>query len=146
MSEEKSIYKALVAAQKKIGSANKGAENPFYNSTYADLGEVIKTVKEACNEEGLSIIQPLRVQADLDGKPYQVLETTIIYGETGEAITSSVMVPEEKNIQKFGGLITYLRRYALQSLLLVPAIDDDANCLVKAPTKAPVKRKATTKF
>lgn len=148
MSEKKTIADAILEAQKAIGAATKGSDNPFYNSTYADLGEVIKTVKEACNNAGISIIQPLTIKADMDGKPYQVLCTHLIHGESGQELVSEALVPAETNIQKLGAAITYLRRYMLQSMLLVPAEDNDANELVKPPkiTEAPVRRKPKTSF
>ena len=37
---------ALIAAQKEMGRAKKGAVNPFFKSKYADLGSVIEAVKD----------------------------------------------------------------------------------------------------
>ena len=51
------ISKALLQAQRGIGSAVKGSENPFFHSKYADFSEVIKAVKEPLNNSGISFLQ-----------------------------------------------------------------------------------------
>ena len=144
----KTLAEALLEAQTNIGTAIKGADNPFYSSKYADLGEVIKTVKEECNKAGLTITQPLEVLSDMEGKPYQIIRTVITHGASGEFLDSKALVPEQKDMQKLGAAITYLRRYTLQSMLLVPAMDDDANSCVTPPKKAaaPTKRKVKGAF
>lgn len=53
------IAPALVKAQASMGSAHKGANNPFFKSKYADLAEVIETCKDALNESGICFLQPL---------------------------------------------------------------------------------------
>jgi hypothetical protein len=121
------IHAALVAAQSEIGSAIKGAANPFFKSTYADLGSVIEAVKEPLNKHGLAVTQELNVIETITG-PVNTLCTTLIH-ESGETLESSVLVPVIADIQKFGAAITYLRRYALQSFMLVPAADDDGESL-----------------
>ena len=53
----KNIAIAMCKAQKEMGGAIKGAENPFFKSKYADLGEVIRVVKEPFANNGLSFVQ-----------------------------------------------------------------------------------------
>ncbi len=53
----KSIAAAMCKAQGEMGGALKGANNPFFKSKYADLGEVIKVVKEPFANNGLSFVQ-----------------------------------------------------------------------------------------
>jgi hypothetical protein len=48
---------------------------------------------------------------------------------------SSIALPQIQDPQKLGSAITYFRRYTLQSLLSLQAIDDDANVTVKQPEK-----------
>ena len=48
---------------------------------------------------------------------------------------SSIALPTIQDPQKLGSAITYFRRYTLQSLLSLQAIDDDANVTVKQPSK-----------
>ena len=119
---EKTIYKRLLEAQKKIGAIKKGKVNPFYKSKYADINAYIEDVKPILNECGLIILQPLTIR---EGK--MALKTTIIDSETGEEIKSVTIIPEGADAQKQGAVITYFRRYAIQSLLFLQAEDDDAN-------------------
>ena len=55
--------------------------------------------------------------------------------ETGEVVISSLKLPEINDPQKLGSCCTYFRRYSLQGLLSLQAIDDDANSTIKQPTK-----------
>jgi hypothetical protein len=51
---------------------------------------------------------------------------------------SSIALPTIQDPQKLGSAITYFRRYTLQSLLSLQAVDDDANITV---SKQPEKKK-----
>lgn len=118
---EKTIYKKLLEAQKKIASIKKGKENPFFKSKYADINSYIEEVKPILNDCGLIILQPLTIR---DGK---MAIKTIIVDDNGEEIASVVKLPENPDPQKMGAIITYFRRYAIQSFLFLQAEDDDAN-------------------
>lgn len=116
------IAPALLEAQKNIGAAKKGATNPFFHSSYADLGSVMEACKEALNEQGISILQP--ISSDEQG----VYVETILLHESGEYITDlmRISVKSENDPQAQGSAITYARRYSLQSMVFIPAEDDDA--------------------
>lgn len=116
------ISQALLASQKKIGSAKKGAENPFFHSKYADLGSVMEACKDALNENGITILQP--IDSDEHGV---YVETTLLH-ESGEWISASMRIApkSETNPQDQGSAISYARRYSLQSMVFIPAEDDDA--------------------
>lgn len=134
------LPKALVAAQRVIGGAAKGAVNPFFRSKYADLGAVMEACKEALNSNGVAVLQP--VGRDANG---QYVETILLH-ESGEWMSDKMTIrfpdrmvsPDTKKSETFtpylapdpqaqGSAITYARRYALQSLLFIPAEDDDGN-------------------
>ena len=119
---EKTIYKKLLEAQKKIASIKKGKENPFFKSKYADINSYIEEVKPIMNECGLIILQPLTLR---DGKV--ALKTVIIDTDNGDEFASVTKLPENPDPQKMGAIITYFRRYAIQSLLFLQAEDDDCN-------------------
>jgi hypothetical protein len=110
---------ALLKAQKKIGSAVKGSTNPFFKSSYADLGSVMEACKDALNENGICVLQPVG-----NG----VLETVLLH-ESGEFISEAMdlVSKSDNNPQDHGSVITYARRYALQSIMFIPAEDDDGN-------------------
>ena len=125
--EIKNVAAAILAAQKCIGSAKKGAVNPFFKSKYADLGAVIEVCKDALNEAGISCLQPV-----ISDGPDTFVETILLH-TSGEWIKSRqrVIVKAEHDPQAQGSAITYARRYSLQSLVLIPAEDDDGNRATK---------------
>ena len=111
---------ALCAAQGEMGGAVKGSANPFFKSSYADLTSVIKAIKEPCFKNGLSYVQlPHR-----DGNSIGV--TTRLIHTSGQWIEHEFTLPMVKgDPQAAGSAITYARRYALQALFGIPAVDDD---------------------
>jgi len=112
---------ALCSAQGEMGGAVKGSANPFFKSSYADLTSVIKAIKEPCFKNGLSYVQlPHR-----DGNSIGV--TTRLIHTSGQWIEHEFTLPMVKgDPQAAGSAITYARRYALQALFGIPAVDDDA--------------------
>lgn len=129
------IAAALLKAQKKIGAASKGTKNPFFKSKYADLGDVMEACKEALNNEGISVLQP--VSSDETGHHVE----TVLLHESGEFISDIMKLELNKmDMQQFGSAITYARRYGLQSMLFIPAVDDDAEATMNREA-APVSQK-----
>ena len=136
-----SLSKALVLAQSKFPQVTFNSTNPYYNSSYADLGAVIQTAKPIMAECGLAVSQLV------EGEGGQVGITTMLVHESGEFISSFVTIPVEgKNIaQESGKAITYLRRYALSAILgLFSDADNDGNDShkdqPKTESKAPEKK------
>lgn len=120
----KNLTKALLNAQKNMGKAVKGAKNPYFKSTYADLPTVMEVVKEPLNEAGIIVLQPASWR---DGRNF--ITTTLIHAETGEWMSSDteVVCTKANDPQAFGAAQTYARRFGLQSMLFIPAEDDDGN-------------------
>lgn len=141
MNKSESIAKlaaALVKAQLKIGSAKKGSANPFFKSSYADLGAVVEALKDPLNEAGISYLQI--VGRDELGT---YVETTLIH-ESGEFISGQtpVIIAKANDPQAVGSAITYARRYGLQAMLGIPAEDDDGE---KAMGRGAAKQSAPIK-
>lgn len=115
--EFKNITEALLKAQVIMEGAVKEAKNPYFKSTYADLPAVMEVCKKPLNDNGITILQPIM---------NDVLETYLIH-TSGEWLCSEtkIVCKEEANPQAYGSAITYARRYGLQSLLFIPAEDDD---------------------
>ena len=134
---QSSIYKKLFAVQASIGKLTKDTPNPYFKSKYADLGQVIELLKEELNKAGLVVIQPIRIE---DGKN---ILCTIIYS-SNESIESKMILPETAKPQDLGSAITYYRRYALQSLFLLAAEDDDGNSASGAPVSKPITNTVAT--
>jgi len=124
-SQPERVYKIkmnkLLEFQKEVKAISKDSTNPFFKSAYFNINKLIEVIKPIVNKLELVIIQPLKV---IDGK--NVLKTMII-DDTKILVESEVIIPDIQDPQKIGSCITYLRRYSLQSLLLLEAEDDDGN-------------------
>jgi len=120
------ISSALLKAQKSMGAAKKDAKNPFFKSKYADLGAVLEACKDALNENGITILQP---------HSGDCVETILLH-ESGEWVSSEtkIVVVKQNDPQALGSAISYARRYGLQSLISLPAEDDDAETAMSRPT------------
>ena len=118
----KSIQNKLLKFQEKVGAIKKDSQNPFFKSSYFNIDTLLGTIKPILNEVGLVLLQPLTT---LDGKP--ALVTKILDSESEEFIEGTVVLPENNDAQKMGGIITYFRRYCIQSMLSLEAEDDDGN-------------------
>lgn len=123
------IAAALTKAQTEMGSVKKGAANPFFKSKYADLTSVIEAVKDVLNKNDITILQPH------DNSSVE----TILLHSSGEYIGSStpIVCAKQNDPQALGSAISYARRYGLQSLVALPAEDDDGE---KAMSRVQPKR------
>ena len=133
MPEHPTIAAALIAAQqafapitkdntiKQSGVSRQGKE---YNLTYkyADLGSVLAAVTPALHENGLAISQCMDIK---DGQP--VITTILLHANSTQTLTSYIPIiwADKTDPQKFGGGITYSRRYAIMAMLNLNAEDDD---------------------
>lgn len=131
------IAKALIKAQSEMSDAKKTAQNPFLKKSYADLNAIREAVIPVLNENKIAVLQPM---VEINGEIY--IKTLLLH-ESGESIESltKVVVSKQNDAQSQGSGITYARRYGLQSLLNVGAVDDDG---IKASAPAPQKDWATT--
>lgn len=121
-SEQDQLAEGLNAAQKAMGSAVKDADNPFFKSKYADLGSVVRAIKDPFADNGLSYTQfPI-----CDGETAGVI--TVLMHKSGQWMRSSYTIPlVKRDAQAVGSCITYARRYALQAIAGIPADDEDGN-------------------
>lgn len=131
----KELATALAKAQAKIENAVKNSANPHFKSKYADLAEVLNTVRPVLAEHGLSVAQ----FPSLDGSIASV--ETILMHSSGEWISSIASAPVSKqDAQGVGSATTYLRRYSLAALAGVAQEDDDGNAAVSpAPQRQQAK-------
>ena len=117
-----SIYEKLFNFQEIVVGVGKDSKNPFYKSKYFDINKLLSVVKPVLNSQKLLLMQPL---TNIDGKP--AITTIILDIESGEKIENSFVFLDNVDPQKVGSTVTYYRRYSLQSLLGLEALDDDAN-------------------
>ena len=113
---------ALVKAQSQIEHAKKGSKNPYFKSNYADLTEVIETIKKPLNENGIVFLQIV----DSNESGSAVIETTLMH-ESGEFISgrTPVFCAKPNDPQALGSGITYSKRYGLQAICGLATEDDD---------------------
>ena len=130
---------ALVKAQAEMSGAVKDSANPFFKSKYADLQSVIKAIKEPFAKHGLAYTQfPYN---DDNGVGANVGVVTRLVHSSGEWIECSYTLPLTKlDPQAAGSAITYARRYALQAMAGIPAVDDDAEMAMGRKQKPVVGR------
>ena len=115
------LAEAILQSQKDITHTVKDADNPFYNSSYATLENVIGRAKEALNNNDVYFQQ---ISHD---NPEGATVETVFIGHGGFFSTGKVSVPvNKKDPQKFGGALTYARRYSLTMALGIGSVDDDA--------------------
>lgn len=132
MSESiKSLAPALLRAQTKMGDATKGSKNPFFKSSYADLNSVREAAIPVLNEEKISVLQPT---LSYDGKNFV---RTLLLHESGEYLASDTEIVQAKqnDPQAHGSGISYARRYGLQALLNIGAVDDDGEAAMGRTSK-----------
>ena len=113
----------LLAVQEAIKPIKKDSENPFFKSMYFDINSILAEIKPILNSHNILLTQKLTT---LEGGKMG-LKTTLYDTGSDEVLESECPLPENPDPQKMGSIITYFRRYALQSLLALEAEDDDAN-------------------
>ena len=123
----KNIYAKLLKLNQALSPIKKDQDNPFYHSKYADINKIIGEIRPKLTELGLVVLQPL---TSIDGK--SAIKTIIIDTESGETFGEDNLYPliEMADPQKEGAVITYFRRYALLSALMLETEDDDCNSAV----------------
>ena len=122
------IYSKISSVKSEIGTLTKKSDNPFFKSKYLELSDLLLAVEPLLEKNGLLLMQPVR-----DNKVWSEIYDV----ETGEVVQSYLELPNISDPQKLGGAITYFRRYTLQALLSLQAVDDDGNEASKAPKKKP---------
>jgi hypothetical protein len=114
------LFAALADAQLQIENASKNAANPHFRSRYADLAEVLNTVRPVLAKHGLCVIQ----STAFDGAMVSV-ETVLGHSSGGSVSSVASCVPAKTDAQGVGAATTYLRRYALAAIAGVAQEDDD---------------------
>lgn len=129
------IYKSLAAFQQECPVIFKGTKG--YGYTYADLPSIFKVINPLLKKHGLGITQPMNNGC---------IDTILFHISTGETISSSTPIPMDVSLkgmndyQVLGSAVTYIRRYALSSILgIVTDKDNDA-----AGEQVPKKKKLST--
>jgi len=129
----------LAHAQFAVENATKGSVNPHFKNRYADLAEVLNTVRPVFSSFGLSIIQ----NPSFDGS---MVSVTTVLGHSGGGYITAVAscVPQKSDAQGVGAATTYLRRYSLASMAGVAQEDDDGQSAIHSRPVNPVQSQVAT--
>lgn len=118
------LYKALANFQQEVPTIQKNTTG--YGYKYADLPTIFGVINPLLKKHGLGFTQTFQ--------PEGYIVTAIFHVESGEKIDSALSIPQNvqlkgmNDFQVLGSAITYLRRYALSSILgLVTDVDLDAS-------------------
>ena len=138
MTEHKTIYAALAAAQMEMGKALKDSTNPAFKSKYADLASVMDACMPALNRHGIAVFQPT-----VDDESGRYVKTIFAH-VSGETVECRVPLIVGKNdMQGYGSAVTYARRYGLMGMAGIAPEDDDGNAAAKAAPRLDDPPKAT---
>jgi hypothetical protein len=125
MSHSESINElatALSKAQGEMQAAIKDKINPFFKSSYADLGSVWDAARPVLSKYGLCIMQTTELAPDRS----QVIMVTTLAHISGQWMKSYLPLnPSKNDSQGMGAAITYLRRYSLSAIVGVVCDEDD---------------------
>lgn len=144
------LLKLLIMAQSQYPTLPKDKKGYGYN--YTDLDTVITTIKPIFEKNKLGFIQSLTT---LENGKNGI--TTRIFSVEGEWIEDTIALPDvamakTNAAQNLGASITYMRRYALCSMLGISS-DEDVDATTTTETqfkqtqsKTPQKQQATTQL
>lgn len=121
-SNQTKIIKALLAVQGEIKNPPNTAVNPFVNSKYAPLSEVLNLVRPILTKNEIVLVQDTGVAGE-----HKIYVQTKLLHPSGESIISDKLVlkPDRQSPQGIGGAITYGRRYQLSTMLGIASEDDN---------------------
>lgn len=103
----------------------KNADNPYFNSKYADLATVVEALKEPLEEEQLGYMFSISPWVVDETKAIWAVYISVVDFETGETLVTSSFPIQNIEPQKFGSAVTYAKRYLLTTTFNVIAEEDD---------------------
>jgi hypothetical protein len=118
----KNLFKALANFQQECPTIHKGTKG--YGYSYSDLPTIFNVINPLLKNNGLGFTQLVNDNT---------IKTILFHCETGETLESETVIPNDvklkgmNDFQVLGSAISYLRRYAISSMLgLVTDKDIDA--------------------
>lgn len=117
------IFTALATAQSEMIPVGKDGKNPHFKSSYTTLGSVLSAVLPPLNRNGIALMQ----HPSLEGTTVHL--DTVLTHKSGQWVRSrlSMTMTRKTDAHAIASCISYMRRYAAQSVCGLPAVDDDAN-------------------
>jgi hypothetical protein len=130
---------ALAEAQGAFAKVTKGktakikSEKANYEYRYADLGEVIETVRPTLTKHGLSVVQMPTLGSD-----NRTMLSTMLLHKSGQWIKGEIPIQWQGGDPKtLGSLLTYLRRYTYTGAIGVATEEDDDGASANAAPQSP---------
>jgi hypothetical protein len=118
----KNLFKALATFQQEVPVIHKATQGDGYS--YSDLPKIFSVINPLLKKHGLGFTQLINDNG---------VNTILFHVESGESIQSTTPIPQNvqlkgmNDFQVLGSAITYIRRYALSSILgIVTDKDTDA--------------------
>lgn len=131
------IVTALGIFQNEVPAISKSSEagTGNFKYKYGSLPHIIEAIKPHMKKAGLVFTQPIVTR---EGVEY--ISTILYHTKTGEKIESKIALPQVEFkgmniVQSKGAIITYMRRYALMSILGLVTDDDDNDAQGETATK-----------
>lgn len=143
MTEHKTIWAALAAAQANFQPVKTSGYNGHLKNNYAKLGDIHNATRHALLDAGLVVSS-----APVETENGWVAECTIMHATSGESVTERCPLLIGKNdMQGFGSALSYARRYLLLSMLDLDmdGLDDDGEIAAQRAQKASDATKAPAK-
>jgi hypothetical protein len=108
---------------------DKSGKNPMFKSEYNTLNDVLNAL-DNIQQYGLDFIQYVSIDH---------LVTRVMHIESGEYFDSMMELKTEKETyQSYGSCLSYLRRYALLTMLGLRSADDDGNSSLRGRGISPL--------
>ena len=108
---------------------DKSGKNPMFKSEYNTLNDVLNAL-DNIQQYGLDFIQYVSIDH---------LVTRVMHIESGEYFDSMMELKTEKETyQSYGSCLSYLRRYALLTMLGLRSADDDGNSSLRGRGTSPL--------
>ena len=132
------IYKALMDFRSKVDSVERTSKNEFLNYHYANINNIIDTIKPVLYELRMGYVQSVQYVDGID-----LLNTRIfLVDHPEEYIESNIrLIMTKEDCQQLGSAITYNRRYALISAFSLEVEDDDGERVVRGKQKTPTQKR-----
>jgi hypothetical protein len=124
------LAKSLAKFQTELAPASMDSKNPFFNSKYSDISEVLKACQSLLGKNGIALTQGSTTckRTGLFSVWSQLTHESGEYIRTGVAVSLG-----KKDNHAIGSALTYGRRYSLAAIVGISQQDDDANRTVKNP-------------
>ena len=119
----------LAAALSKLQSSisNPAKDAQAHHSKYASFPMILNTIRPHLEKNGLAIIQTSH-KAERYGHVCVIVTTRIVHSSgqfIEEEISTAINSQAKNTVQEMGSLISYMKRYAIQGMVLIAGDEDD---------------------